>query len=201
MSAGNSVQTHVSLLLRLKHAPQDNSAWQEFARRYEPRILGWCHHWHLQEADAQDVAQTVLLQLLAKLQSFEYDPARSFRAWLKTLTHHVWQDLIARRRQAQTNLGTTATDPLDTLEARNDFHERMRAAFDREVLDLAMSRVQPRVAPTTWEAFRLTALENLPGVEVAARLGQPVLNIYKAKSNVQKMIQEEVQRLDGDDTP
>ena len=43
------------------------AAWQEFARRYEPRLLGWCKHWRLQEADVRDVTQTVLLQLMTKL--------------------------------------------------------------------------------------------------------------------------------------
>lgn len=200
MSTATSGQTRVSLLLRLKQAPQDNAAWQEFARRYEPRILGWCRHWRVQEADAQDVAQTVLLQLTAKLQSFEYDPSGSFRAWLRTLTHHAWQKLIVRRRQAMTNLGHgEQIDPLESLEARDDLQDRMREAFDLEVMELAMERVQARVTPATWEAFRLTAVDNLSGTEAAARLGQTLMNIYKARSNVQKMLQEEVGRLEGED--
>ena len=126
------------------------AAWQEFARRYEPRLLGWCKHWRLHEADARDVTQTILLQLMTKLQSFEYDPTRSFRAWLKTLTHHAWQDLLVRRRQLQTNLGAMVkSDPLSTLEARNDLQTRLQEAFDLEVMDLAMERVQTRVEPNT----------------------------------------------------
>ena len=26
--------------------------------------------------------------------TFAYDPSRSFRGWLKTLTHHAWRDLV-----------------------------------------------------------------------------------------------------------
>ena len=143
-------QTRVSLLLRLKSHPQDQAAWLEFVRRYEPRLREWCQHWRLQEADAQDVTQTVLLQLMTKLQSFEYDPTRSFRAWLKTLTHHAWQDLLVRRKQMQTNLGAMVeSDPLSTMEARDDLQARLREAFDLEVMDLAMERVQTRVEPNT----------------------------------------------------
>jgi RNA polymerase sigma factor (sigma-70 family) len=199
MSAGTTGQTRVSLLLRLKNQPQDQTAWQEFARRYEPRLQSWCKHWRLQEADVQDVTQTVLLQLLTKLQSFEYDPEGSFRAWLKTLAHHAWQDLIVRRQQLQTNVAETQTyDVLATLAARDDFQDRMREAFDLEVMELAMERVQARVAPNTWEAFRLTALDDRPVTDVAAQLHMPLFSVYKAKSNVQKMLQEEVQRLEGD---
>jgi RNA polymerase sigma factor (sigma-70 family) len=201
MSAAITGQTRVSLLLRLKAQPQDQTAWREFARRYEPRLRGWCKHWHLQEADAQDVTQTVLLQLLTKLQSFEYDPARSFRAWLKTLTHHAWQDLLVRRQQVRTNLGATVdNDPLGTLEARDDLQARMRDAFDLEVMDLAMERVQSRVAPNTWEAFRLTTLEHQAGIDVATKLNMSLLAVYKASSHTQKLLHEEVQRLEGEET-
>src|SRR5262245_43307691 len=92
--------TRVTLLHRLRQAPDDPSAWDEFVGRYGARILDWCRRWRLQEADAQDVAQTVLLRLAVKLRSFEYDPSRSFRAWLRTLAHHAWSDLAARRRPA-----------------------------------------------------------------------------------------------------
>jgi RNA polymerase sigma factor (sigma-70 family) len=171
VDATTTGQTRVSLLLRLKQAPQDQAAWQEFARRYEPRLRSWCQHWRLQDADAQDVAQTVLLQLLTKLQSFEYDPNGSFRSWLWTLAHHAWQDLIVRRRQALTNLDQGGThDPLDSVAARDDLQVRLQEAFDLEVMELAMARVQARVAPATWEAFRLTTLEELSGADVAAKL-------------------------------
>ena len=38
-------------------------------------LVAWGRHWGLQEADAQDVAQMVLLRLAVKLRQFVYDPA------------------------------------------------------------------------------------------------------------------------------
>ena len=52
---------------------------------YAPAIYRWCVRRGLQDTDAQDVTQQVLLQLATKLPAFTYDPARSFRAWLRTL--------------------------------------------------------------------------------------------------------------------
>lgn len=52
-------------------------------------VYRWCRRWHLQDADAEDVTQAVLAKLTGKMGSFEYDPARSFRAWLKTVAHHA----------------------------------------------------------------------------------------------------------------
>jgi DNA-directed RNA polymerase specialized sigma24 family protein len=37
-------------------------------------------------------------------------PARSFRAWLKTVTHHAWQDFVASRRTAPLASGGDAAE-------------------------------------------------------------------------------------------
>ncbi len=68
----------------------------------------------------------------------------------------------------------------------------MERAFEQELLDLAMRRVESRVKPTTWEAFRLTAVENLQGVEAAVRLNMDVSNVFVHKHRVLKMLEEEV---------
>jgi RNA polymerase sigma-70 factor (ECF subfamily) len=59
-----------------------------------------------------------------------------------------------------------------------------------------MARVRLRVAPRTWEAFRLTALEGLSGAEAARRLEMQVAAVYMAKRNVQKKLREESRRLE-----
>ena len=92
--------TDVTLLGRLRHEPTDQAAWSEFVARYGPKILGWCRRWGLQQADAQDVTQEVLLKLNRLMATFDYDPAGSFQAWLKTLAHHAWCDFVAQRRRA-----------------------------------------------------------------------------------------------------
>ena len=59
-------------------------------------------------------------------------------------------------------------------------------------------RVEQRVKPNTWEAFRLTAIENLQGVEVARRLNMDVSNVFVHKHRVLKMLEEEVRVLKVD---
>ena len=45
--------------------------------------------------------------------------------------------------------------------------------------------------------MRLLAAE-LPGAETAERLGLQIATVFKAKSRVQKMIREEVAKLEGE---
>ena len=51
--------------------------------------------------------------------------------------------------------------------------------------------------PHTWDAFRLTALEGLSGAEAGKQLDMKVATVFVAKSKVQRMLQEEMQRLEG----
>lgn len=184
--------TSTSLLVRLRVAPVDQAAWEEFVQRYGGRIKDWGKRWGLQEADAHDVSQDVLLKLVRAMQTFQYDPAQRFRGWLRTVAHNAWMDFARGRRPAP-----AADDRLHSLAARDDLANGVEAAYEQEILDRAMERVRPRVLPHTWEAFRLTALDGLPGAEAAARLGMAVTSVYKAKSNVQKLLEAEVQVLDG----
>lgn len=95
-SSGRSITTRPSLLRRLRLAPTDHSAWAQFVARYGPLVYGWARRHRLQNADAEDVTQTVLLKVARSMPGFDYDPARSFRAWLYTLTRHARINLLER---------------------------------------------------------------------------------------------------------
>jgi RNA polymerase sigma-70 factor (ECF subfamily) len=190
--------TRVSLLGRLRHDPGDQEAWAQFVEHYGGRIYDWCLRWHLQDADAQDVTQTVLLKLAARLREFQYDPTRSFRAWLKTVTHHAWSDFVEANRRGRSSGDSVV---LANLEARQDLEQRLQEQFDQELLGLAVARVRLRVAPQTWEAFHLTAVEGLSGAEAAARIPMAVAQVFVAKRRVQKLIQEELSKLEREGGP
>jgi RNA polymerase sigma factor (sigma-70 family) len=196
MASGSSARTSVSLLGRLRQESTDQAAWAEFVRRYGHQIYRWCLKWRLQEADAEDVTQTVLVKLAEKMRTFSYDSSRSFRAYLKTLTHYAWRDFLESRKGAAGSGDTQVMLFLQTIAARDDLLEHLHAEFDQELLEEAIERVQERVEPHTWAAFRLTAIDGLSGAAVAEQLKMKVTTVFKAKSKVQKMLQEEVKRLE-----
>src|SRR5262249_4610741 len=63
-----------SVVLLLLRDPSDRQSWGEFVDRYGPKIYGWCRRHGLQDADAEDVTQDVLTQMVRKLRTFGYDP-------------------------------------------------------------------------------------------------------------------------------
>src|SRR4051812_25651175 len=161
--------TSVTLLGRLRSDPADRAGWDVFVERYGRHIYRWCQHWKLQDADAEDLTQTILMTLFRRLPDFAYDPSRSFRGWLKTVAYHAWSD-FRRRRVPRPAADSLVAEAILTLEAREDLAQKLEAAFDLELLEAAQTRVRQRVAPHTWEAFRLMAVEGLPVAAVASRV-------------------------------
>jgi RNA polymerase sigma-70 factor (ECF subfamily) len=190
--------TSRTLLARLRNDPSNEAAWDEFVEHYGRHIYRWCRQWGLQDADAEDVAQEILLKLARKLRDFVYDPKSSFRGWLKTVAHHTWLDFINSQKRARAIANDQVWDLLQSVEAREDLIHKLEEAFDYELLEAAKVQVRLRVAPHTWEAFRLATIEGLPVAEVASNVRMQVAMVYVAKSKVQKMLQEEVRKLEAD---
>jgi len=195
-------QTRATLLGRLRDDPADQTSWNEFVSHYEPVIRLWCRRWRIQEADAEDVTQNVMLQLSLKLPEFAYDRSRSFRGWLKTLTQNACRDFFRRLARMAAGSGDSAIRHLlESEPAQDDLLERLDKAFDLELLAMATEAVRARIEPQTWEAFRLTALEGLSGIEAAAQIPMPVNQVYVSKRRVQILLKEELARLDGGIAP
>src|SRR5438132_7593471 len=101
MDALRPSETSATLLGRLRQTPADHAAWSAFVLCYGPRIYEWCRLWHLQEADAQDVTQNVLVQMVNAMQTFTHRGTGSFRGWLKTVTHHAWHKYLKQQQRAR----------------------------------------------------------------------------------------------------
>jgi RNA polymerase sigma-70 factor (ECF subfamily) len=199
MGTPQEPRTRATLLARLcLSGAAEEEAWREFVDLYGRQIYKWCRYWQLQDADAEEVTQQVLFQLVGKMKEFVYDPTRSFRAWLKTVAHHAWRNLVVSRRRKGAGSGDSRLlEQLLTVPARDDLALRLEQEFDRELLEKAMLDVRLRVAPHNWEAFRLTAIEGFPAGEVAGQLAMKIANVYAARSTVQRLVREQVERLDG----
>ncbi len=90
----------------------------------------------------------------------------------------------------------SAIEQLAAIEARDDLARRLAEAFDQELLKEAAVRVRIRVEPRTWDAFQLLAIEGKPGADAVRQLNMKVATVFVARSKVQRMLREEVERLE-----
>ncbi len=191
-----SLMTRASLLLRLTEEPDNAAAWDEFVRIYGRHVVRWCRHHGLQENDAQDVAQDVLVKFWKLASGFVYDPTRRFRSYLGVMVASAVANHTSKRRPTPLTRGGDAATLLDSLPARDDLIARIEAAYDTELLAVAMREVEGRVQPRTWRAFHMLAFEHRSGADVAAELGMAVNTAYVARKKVQRMIREVITRIE-----
>lgn len=190
--------TRLSLFQRIGRVPGDPGVWGEFVALYAPAVLRWCRGHGLQESDAEDVCQDVLVRFWRHAEKFRYDPSRRFRAYLRRIVLSAVADWSESRRPDQLPQDDPAIERLlHSVPARHDLAARIEEAFDMERFAIAMEEVRGRVNGRTWEAFRLLALEHETGAAVAARLDMTTNHVYVARFTVQKLIREAIERVDG----
>jgi RNA polymerase sigma-70 factor (ECF subfamily) len=191
-------RTRPSLLLRLRHAG-DTAAWQAFVDVYGPLIYRHGRRRGLQDADAADLTQEVLFQVSRSIQTFEYRPEQGrFRDWLGTVTENKIRTFLTR--QAGTAQARGEAGPIDPLAsvAAGEQDTQWTEDFNRHILHLALTRIQPHFEEHVWRAFESVWRDDHPPGQVARDLGQGIDWVYMVKARVLKRLQEEVQELAED---
>lgn len=185
--------TRPSLLLRVRSG-SDQSAWHEFVEIYGPMIFGFCRFRKLQESDASDVTQDVMVRLSKAMPSFEYQPQLGrFRDWLGKV---VYRELLRHWNKEKKHEAAEPMDNLVTADAASD--SDWVDFFQSEILRLSFERIRGEFEPETVQIFELAWSEDLPATEVAQKLNTSVDKVYVAKSRVLKRLRQEVVRLTED---
>ncbi len=194
VSDSSSPSTRSSLIRRVRR-PEDQEAWADFVTTYGSAILRWCRSWQLQDADAHDLTQVILVRVWDKLPSFEYDAGRSFRAWLWTLSHHVFLDSV-RRNTFVTNVDQAHVEDLLDKQAR-EFATNMEREFERELLRLACNEVQRVVAQRDWDVFTSTTFKNIQAKQLAQQHHLTVGAVYVLNQRMRQKIKDSMATLEA----
>ena len=192
-------ETRSSLLLRVGNA-EDQAAWEEFVELYHPVIYRTARLRGLQDADAHDVAQSVLVKVGRTLNKRPHDRYRArFRTWLATVTRNEAINMLRRWQPAR---GTGDSEVQQRLQNIADDDEQQAvwdAEYQKELFRLAARRIEPHFEPTTWQCFWLTTVEGGSIAEVSAALGKQPGSIYAARSRIIHRLREEVRRLESEE--
>lgn len=195
-------ETRASLILRLPSSA-DAEAWHEFVSIYEPFIYRFARRGGLQDADACELVQNVLVTVARAVARWEPDADRGkFRTWLFRIARNQLIDAAGRmRRQVSARGGTSMLDLLDQQPACDVWSsaEVVRLLHRRELFRWAADRVMGSVKQATWQAFWLTAVLDQSAEEVARSLGLTTGAVYIARSRVLSRLREELKKWEVDD--
>lgn len=174
----------------------DPDALETMVARAYPAVRRWALVRTGDPAEADDLAQDVLVQVIRKLDSWE--GASRFSTWLYTVTRNAAADRFRRqkRRQRLEDDPRVAVAVVPDAPVRPDEHTGRR-----EVADVVRTFFQELPARQR-EVFDLADLQGLSSPEIAARLGiEPVsvrASLFKARRTLRARILEAYPRLAED---
>ncbi len=198
--------TRNSLLLRLQDA-RDVAAWDQFITIYQPLVFRLARSKGFQESDAHDIVQEVLIAVSQAIHRWDPDREKGrFRDWLFRIARNMMINFLTRRKH-QPISSPECISELSSLFA-NTKHAgpltrdpETEAEFDleyrRELFLIAATQVRLQVRPKTWEAFCLTAIENLPNSTVADRLDMKEGAVLVARCRVLARLRVAVASLES----
>jgi len=149
----------------------DKQAWDAIVERYAPLIWSICRRYQLDRSDAEDVGQSVWLQLVSHLDTVR-DPA-ALPGWLATTTRRECRRVVCAPRGPHTSG--------QLLDAENISDEQTRTA-EQELLTAerhaALLEAFTCLGPSCQQLMAML-LEDppVPYAEISAILGIPVSSI------------------------
>ena len=180
--------TPITLLERLRR-PGEQDAWFRFVGLYTPLIYYWSRQAGLQQSDAADLVQEVFAHLVEKMPGFVYDPARRFRAWLRTVTLNLLRDRARRRGDRPIAFGEQGLDAITVPDGADALDEQDYRGY---LVKRAMQVMRADFNEATWQACWRHAVEGRPAADVARELGMTVGAVYAARFRVLGRLREEL---------
>jgi RNA polymerase sigma-70 factor (ECF subfamily) len=179
-------------------SPANREAWEQFAQIYRPVIYRIARGRGLQDADAQDLAQKVLMSVASSIGDWEKtNPSVRFRHWLRRVTRNSIINALTRRPCDRAAGGTSAQEQI-AQQADSDVtsEAHIEREYRRELYLRAARIVSGDFEPKTWQAFERTVVDNQSIEQVAAELDLTVGSVYAARSRVMRRLRNVVQELD-----
>ncbi len=194
--------TRQSLILRLPDR-HDIEAWDQFVAIYEPLVFRLARVRGLQDADAHEVVQEVLLAVSNAVERWDPDSERGrFRDWLFRIARNFVINYLTRKKHKSIGTGDSAIHSLLYNQAAES--EELSQDFDleyrREIFHFAAQNVRRQVKPRTWQAFWRTAVEGTDVVSAASELQMTSGAVHIARSRVLSRLRLEVQRFEDNQT-
>ncbi len=173
--------------------------WEEFVAIYRPLIRLRGRDRGLDDGEADDLVQDVLLEVFKGNVVVKFDPDRGcrFRDYLKVIIDRCAFKVIGKRQKRAVALDDEA-DAVDQAPAAADvFEEQWNAAWRKHMLRQAEQAVKRHVKPHAWRVFKRIVFDGAEPRAVAEELGMSVNNVYVTKHRVLGRMREAVRDLEG----
>ena len=189
-----SLQTRHSLLSRLQKC-DDQKGWREFFDRYWRLVYGFARKAGMNDADAQDIVQEVMLSVSKSLPAYRQQKGGSFKGWLLTIVRRRMADHW-RSRLPKDQLNVPLPEQASALGGDDAALEKIwQEEWEGRLFEAAAQRVQQRVGARNYLIFDMLVRQQTSLRDVCRSLGVNAAQVYLAKHRVGRLMKQEVATL------
>jgi RNA polymerase sigma-70 factor (ECF subfamily) len=188
-------ETNKSLILRVRDLG-DGASWHDFLAIYQPVVFRMARQRGLQEADAQDVMQTVFLSIARAIDGWVDGPAQPpFRAWLTTIARNAITKALTRRPRDVATGSSSISDLLANQPQREITPEKIALETRHEIVRWACEQIRVEFSEEIWRIFWVTSIDGVPVAKIARETGRSAGSIYVARFRVIARLKEKVSEV------
>jgi RNA polymerase sigma-70 factor (ECF subfamily) len=160
--------TRVSVIVGV--CQQDSDRWREFDAIYRPILLGYVCRRGLNELEANEVVQDIVVKLFRKIGTYDRAECR-FRTWLFGVAQNTLIDRARRKASYKKAIEGWAAHVLrattaDTIEMEGEFKKLHR----EKILAHSLKIVRARASTKSWTCFERRLLRDQPAAGISADL-------------------------------
>jgi RNA polymerase sigma-70 factor (ECF subfamily) len=186
MTSLRESDTPRSLLEQLCDEPPGDG-WERLVALYGPLLRGWLLRYDVQDADAEDLIQDVLIVVHRELPSFRHNQQPgAFRSWLRRILVNRVRNLWRRRDRGDVASG--GSDAALRLKELEDPHSQISRVWDRDhdryLTRRLLELLEDRFTATTRKVFHRLVFDGVRADQAAAEFGLSLNAVFTAKSRV-----------------
>ena len=171
--------------------PASQAEWVRFFDEYAGFIFGIARNEGLSDADADEIVQTVMLELVGNNAASRYDKSLGpFQSWLSRLT--IWRARNLRLRNIRREDAHKAAGEAMKMEVATTLLQKIDKGLEQVIEDewmrtvtaVALDRLRTEVSPAHFQAYYASAIEKLDAETVGHLYGVTPNNLYQIRRRV-----------------
>ena len=188
--------TRQTLILRLKNQ-QDDRSWEEFVYFYERYINLIIYGLGVNQSHADDLTQTVLLNLWKKLPDFQYEPKQcKFRTWMNKVVRNTVFNHFRTSARYKKRLENAASE-VEFESSMPDIYEIAEENWQDHISNLAWENIKGALSERDCQLFLMLA-EGKSVDEITKFFDMKRNTLYVIRKRIVEKLSREIRRLDED---
>jgi RNA polymerase sigma-70 factor (ECF subfamily) len=166
-------------------SPRDRDAFEAAALSHLDNLYGAALRLTRNPDDAQDLVQETYLKAFRA--SHRFEPGTNLKAWLFTILHNTWRNVVRDRGRNPVDVDSDAVERAQDVAGERDSPERL---LTRRAMSRGLRQALDALPPAFREAVWLRDVEEFSYAEIAKMLEIPIGTVMSRISRGRRLLHD-----------